>query len=82
MFLLQRASDRRNLHSAGISRFSAKPVPIPGDKFIRRTPFTSIRRFPGRLLHLRETYLPPGCSSVVVRLDAVWDPGASVDTRL
>jgi hypothetical protein len=47
MFLLQWSSDRRGLHSTGISRFTAKPAPIPRDEFIRLVSFYVDSPYPG-----------------------------------
>jgi len=86
MFLLSRAIDRRDLRSAGISRFIARPLRYTGSHHSRRghsrpsfyighgARVLPLRLIPQGLLARRS----PGYLPAVAQLDAVLDPGETV----
>jgi len=69
VFLLARVFECGNLHSTGISRFIAKPVPVPLQEGRLNTFFYVACSYSG----VRPESLPArqDCSIIVVRLDAV-----------
>jgi hypothetical protein len=85
MFLLPQSTNRGDLRSAGVSRFLARPLRYTGPHHSRRgRPSPSVyiglgtRVLPLRVIpqgHLARR--SPGYLLVVVRLDAVLDPGVS-----
>lgn len=94
-FLLSRAIDRGDLRSAGVSCFIAKPLRSYRSPSLASASFGRLlSRWPTILgdFPVDQEYFTknlwvifrcsPGYSTVVVRLDAVCDPGVSVGTRL
>jgi hypothetical protein len=95
MFLLSRAIDRGDLRSAGISRFIAKPLQSYRSPSLASASFgrlllrwsTILGYYPLDLgCFTKDLWVLfrclPGYFIVVVMLDAVYDPGVSVGTRL
>ena len=94
MFPLSRAIDRGDLRSAGISRFIAKPLRSYRSPSLASASFDRLLLCRSAILGYYPSdpecftkilwvifRCSPGYSIVVVKLDAVCDPGVSVGTR-